>query len=65
MTRLLVIPTSSGGWDVKDAKGTRLSHHDDCHEAEQAALELLARLDRDGEVIMHGRPTASHAARAA
>jgi Uncharacterized protein conserved in bacteria (DUF2188) len=60
MTRLLVVPSSQGGWEVKDGGGTPLSHHSSPQEAEQAALELLSRSGEEGEVIMQGRPAPAH-----
>lgn len=57
MTRLLVIPNSTGGWDVKNGLGAPLSSHPTPQEAERAARELLERDGKHGEVVMHGRPS--------
>ena len=58
MTRLLVVPSSSGGWDVRNGAGAPLSHHASAEEAERAALQLLAEMKGDGEVVTQGRPVA-------
>jgi hypothetical protein len=56
MTRLLVVPSSYGGWEVRDGSGAALSTHATPTEAEKAAQELLAARGGEGEVMTQGRP---------
>jgi hypothetical protein len=43
MSKVIVVPSVVGGWDVRVARGATFSHHRSREEAERAAKALRAR----------------------
>ena len=43
MSKIIVVPSTIGGWDVRVARGATFSHHRSREEADRAAEQLRKR----------------------
>ena len=56
VSKIIVVPSTIGGWDVRVARGATFSHHRSREEAARAAEQLLKRGPR-----LRTRATLRHA----